>query len=123
VSDGQVFILGPQGQMVKMEGQIGTTPDCPEARFAKRAIVRVRRLKHLIHLPELGAVVAVVPPGFSADWAWADVCGKPRPLMHQVPARKVKYIIGFQGDYRPHLMRERDLLPTREPEADIIFSS
>ncbi len=116
------FLIG-NGQLTKLEGQRGTTPECPEAKFQKAGVVRVRRLAHLKHLPERGAVVAVVPPGFSPDHAWDDLCGRPRRLMHQVPARIVRYIVAFEGDQTPHLLRERDLLPTDEPPAEISFAA
>lgn len=115
------FLIGPGGQFLELRGPTGVTPDCPEALFQKNAVVRVRRLEHLKHLPELGAVVAVVPPGFSPDWAWDDLCGRPRRLLHQVPTNKVQYIVAFEGDQTPHLMRERDLVATKEPPAEVSF--
>jgi hypothetical protein len=115
------FLIG-NGQISRIIGERGTTPECPEAKFKKRDVVRVRRLKHLKHLPVMGAVAAVVPPGFSPDWAWADLCGKPRALMCRVPARGVTYIVAFEGDPTPHLLREAYLLPTSEPPAEIGFT-
>ena len=120
----EAFIFGPGGQMARMEGPLGVTPDCPAAKFKKNEVVRVRRLKHLRHLPERGAVVAVVPPGFSPDHAWDDLRGQPRRLMHQVPARIVTYIVAFEGDQTPHLLRESYLLPAPgEPPAEVAFAS
>ena len=116
------FLLGPGGQMTRLQGPHGTTPECPEAKFSVRQVVRVRRLKHLRHLPVLGAVVAVVPPNFSPDHAWDDLYGRPRRLMCQVPVRHVTYIVAFEGDQAPHLLREAYLLPTNEPPADIKFA-
>ena len=116
------FLIG-NGQITRIEGQRGTTPDCPEALFKKTSVVRLRRRKHLSHLPEKGAVVAVVPPGFSPDHALDDLWGRPRRLMHQVPAKKVTYIIAFEGDTKPHLMHERDLIATDDPPAEIGFAA
>jgi hypothetical protein len=116
------YLIG-NGQITRLEGQCGTTPECPEAKFKRCDVVRVRRLKHLKHLPERGAVVAVIPPGFSPDWAWADTLGKPRPLMCQVGARTVTCIVAFEGDPKPHLLRETYLLPTDEPAAEIGFAA
>lgn len=117
------FLIGPGGQMHEIQGQHGTTPLHPDARFKKGDVVRVRRLKHLKDLPERGAVAAVVPPGFSPDWAWDDLCGRPRRLMHQVPSRSIKCIVAFEGSLTPHLIRERDLLPTDEAPVEISFAA
>lgn len=120
----EAFIFGPGGQMARMEGPRGVTPDCPEAKFQKNEVVRVRRLKHLRHLSERCAVVAVVPPGVSPDHVWDDLRGQPRRLMHQVPRRAVTYIVAFEGDPTPHLLRESYLLPAPgEPSANIAFVS
>jgi hypothetical protein len=116
------FLIG-NGQITKLEGLLGTTPECPEAKFKRLDVVRVRRLKHLKHLPDKGAVVTVIPPHFSPDWAWADTLGKPRPLMCQVGARVVTYIVAFEGDPKPHLLREAYLAPTNEPPAEISFAA
>ena len=67
------FLIGPGGQVTKLQGPRGTTPDCPQAKFQPNEIVRIRRLRHLRHLPEIGAIAAVIPPGFSPDHAW-DIC-------------------------------------------------
>jgi hypothetical protein len=48
--------------------------------------------------------------------------GNPRPLMCQVGARHVTYIVAFEGDPRPTLLREKYLLPTREPSAEMRLS-
>lgn len=121
---GAVYIFGPGGLVGRLQGPHGVTPECPEAKFKTREVVHVRRLKHLRHLPARGAVVAVIAPGFSPDHAWDDLRGRPRRLMAQVPARAVTYIIAFEGDTSPHLMRERDLLPAPgEPLADVAFEA
>ena len=41
------FILGPGGRITPLQGPRGTTPECPEAKFKKSDVVRIRRLKHL----------------------------------------------------------------------------
>ena len=117
-NEGGAFLIG-NGQITRIEGPRGTTPECPEAKFKKRDVVRVRRLKHLNHLPEMGAVVAVVPPGFSPDHAWDDLHGRPRRLMYQAPSRHIMYILAFANGTAPNLLREAYLLPTNEPPADI----
>lgn len=43
--------------------------------------------------------------------------------MCRVPARTVYYIVAFEGDTRPHLMRERDLMATDDPPAEIQFAT
>jgi hypothetical protein len=121
MSKSQVFLIG-NGQVTALTGQRGTTPECPEALFKPRDVVRIRRLKHLRHLPALGAIAAVVPPGFSPDWAWDDLCKRPRRLMCQVPKRVVTYIVAFEGDGVPAILRESSLLPTNEPPAEIAIA-
>ncbi len=118
----QAFLIG-DGQISQITGPHGVTPECPEARFKKLDVVRVRRLKHLCHLPELGAIVAIVPPGFSPDHAWDDLCGRPRRLLHQVPSRIVRYLVAFEGDRAPYLLREAWLVATTEPAAEIAIAA
>ena len=44
------------------------------------------------------------------------ICGKPRPLMKQVGAHTIKYILCRDGDTTPYCCGERDLLPSgKEP--------
>lgn len=105
--------------LVNPVGERGVTPACPEAQFKAGDVVRVRRLKHLRHLPERAAVAIVVPPGFSPDHAMADAKGEGRPLMHAVPARTVTYIVAFDNNPVPHLLRERDLEATTEPPVEV----
>jgi hypothetical protein len=118
VSD--AFIIG-NGEMLRIEGERGATPPCPDALFKINQTVRIRRLNHLKHLPELGIVAAVVPPDFSPDWAWADLCGRPRPLLAQVGTRHISYIIAFEGDGRPLLLREKYLRPSNEPPGEVLI--
>ena len=94
----------------------------PGAKFPDDSLVKVRRLKHLRHLPEIGAVVACVPAGVSPSYVWADRQGKPRPLMVQVECRTTAYLIAFEGDLSPHVIKERDLIAT-EGEANIEFAA
>ena len=112
------YLIG-NGQMIELRGETGITPPEPKARFKAGETVKVRRLKHLLHLPEIGAVAAVVPIGYSPDWAWADLHKKPRPPMAQVGRRIVQYIVAFEGDTRPHLLSEKALKPSGLPPADI----
>jgi len=119
----QAFIIGPNGQFMSLEGPRGTTPECPEALFKINETVKVRRLKHLRGLPEIGAVVAVVPPGFSPDHAWDDLCKRPRRLLAQVGARHITYLVAFEGDQTPHLLREKYLKATDLPPAEVRFAS
>lgn len=108
--------------LVNPVGERGVTPSCPQALFKVGDVVRVRRLKHLRHLPDRAAVAIVVPPGFSPDHAMADAKGERRPLMHRVPLHVVTYIVAFDGDPVPHLLRERDLLPSNEAPVEIRWS-
>jgi hypothetical protein len=114
-----VLLLGPGGQMTRLEGPRGTTPECPVAKFKKGDVVRIRRLKHLRDLPDIAAVAVVIPPNFSPDWAMADLRGKPRPLMAQVGSKAITYIVGFDGNPTPYLIKEKYLLPSGEPPVEI----
>jgi hypothetical protein len=115
------FILGPNGQMSEIIGERGTTPSHLAAKFKVNETALIRKRKHLGELRgRLCAIAAVIPPGFSPDWALADLRGAPRPLMCQVGARDVTYLVGFENDRRPWLIHERDLLPSGEPPANIV---
>lgn len=119
MSDGSAILIGPGGQMTRIQGPRGQTPECPNAKFKRGDVVRVRRLRHLRHLPDRAAIAVAIPPGFSPDWAMADLRGAPRPLMHQVGSRSITYIVGFDSNPKPYLFNERDLLPSNEPPVDI----
>jgi hypothetical protein len=119
MTDGTVLLIGPPGTLTVLQGPRGTTPPCPEALFKKNDVVRLRKRKHLAHLPTIAAVAVVIPPGFSPDWAMADLHGKPRPLMCQVGSRSITYIVGFEDNKTPYLLKERDLLPSGLPAAEI----
>lgn len=114
MNDGTVLLIGG-GQVHVITGPRGTTPECPEAKFKRGDVVRLRRLKHLKHMPDRAAVAVVIPPGFSPDWAMADLRNAPRPLMCMVGSRRVTYIVGFDSNPTPYLISERDLMPSDEP--------
>lgn len=97
----------------------GATPDCPEAKFSPGDMVAIRRRRHLCHLPEQGAIVVVVPPGFPPEWAMADARGAVRPLMTTVPSRCITYVVAFDGDPVPHLLREADIKATKLPKVTV----
>lgn len=97
----------------------GEVPECPDAKFRVGDVVRVRRLKHLKHLPSIAAIAIVVPRGFPAEYALADVHKRPRPLMITEPLRCVSYIVGFDDDPTPHQLRESYLLPSDEPPVEV----
>jgi len=118
-----VMILDPNKGMLHLQGPRGTTPGCPEAKFKRGDVVRVRRKKHLMHLPDRAAIVTVIPPGFSPDWAMADLRGEPRPLLHAVGRSMITYIVGFDGNPKPYLLKERDLLPSNEAPVEIVVEA
>lgn len=97
----------------------GETPECPEAKFKRGDVVRVRNTKALAAFPREAVVVCVVPPGFPAEYALHDMMGEPRPLMITAPKRVVTYILANDGDTTPYLARERDLLPSGKPAVEI----
>jgi hypothetical protein len=106
-----VFLIG-NGTVTRLVGQVGTTPACPQAKFTAGDVVRLRKLHWLG--PEggqTGVVATVVPPGFSPDWAWADLRKEPRPLMCQVGARVVSYILALESG-KALLIKERYLIGT-----------
>lgn len=92
----------------------GETPPCPEAKFARGDVVKVRRRKHLAGIPERLVVLVAVPPGFPGEHALADLLGEPRPFMISAPRRVVSYILCCEGDTKPFGIRESDLIPTEE---------
>lgn len=97
----------------------GTTPPCPEAQFQRGTVVRVRNRKALSHFPREAVVAAVVPAGFAADYALADLLDEPRPLMIRKPKRVVTYILVNEGDPKPYLASDADLLPSGKPPVEI----
>lgn len=107
--------------LIVHDAGVGVTPHCPDARFNIGDVVRVRRLKHLRHLPDEGAVACVVPPGFPAEYALADASGRRRPLMITKPSRLITYIVAFEDDPTPHLLREAYLLPSGKAPVSVGF--
>jgi hypothetical protein len=122
-TDGTVMILGGGNPpLVILNRGHGVTPECPQAKFKRGNVVRVRNLKWLANTPKHAAVFCVVPPGFSPDDAYADALGKPRPVMSQVGSAAIKYIIvGSYGNGRPWLVPERVLIATDEPDVEIVM--
>lgn len=112
------WIIGPDGP-IAIEGKRGETPACPEAKFKRGDVVKLRRLKALAGFPREAIVASVIPPHFSPDWALADLVGEPRPLMCQVGARYVTYILLNEGDPKPYLAREAHLLPSGKEPVEI----
>lgn len=90
----------------------GVTPPCPDAIFKRGEVVKVRNTRALAHFPREAIVAGVIPPGFSPDWALADLVGEARPALAQVGARKVTYILVVEGDTKVWLAREKNLTPT-----------
>lgn len=115
----EAFLIGPGGQMSRLIGARGETPCCPEAKFKRGDVVRVRNTKALANFPREAVVAVAIPPGFSPDHALADLVGEPRPLMAQVGARSITYVLVREADPKPYLARERDLLPSGKPPIEI----
>lgn len=115
MSQEQAFLIG-SGHVLRITGARGETPPCPEARFNRGDIVKVRRNRTVGHFPPELVVLVAVPPGFSPDDALADLVGEPRPLMKQVGRRVVTYILCQEGSPKVYSCREADLLPSgKEP--------
>jgi hypothetical protein len=90
----------------------GETPPCPDAIFKRGDVVKVRNTTALAHFPREAIVASVIPPGFSPNWALADLVGEARPAMARVGARKVTYIFVVEGGAKVWRAREKDLTPT-----------
>lgn len=118
MSQEQAFLIGG-GQIHRITGARGETPPCPEARFKRGDVVKVRRNRAVGHFPPELIVLVAVPPGFSPDDAMADLVGEPRPLMKQVGRRAVTYILCQDGSPKVYLCRERDLLPSDKEPVEI----
>lgn len=114
----EAFLIGG-GQVRRLTGERGETPSCPQARFKRGDIVRVRRNRAVGHFPAEMIVLVAVPPGFSPDDAVADLLGEPRPLMKRVGSRSVTYIVfAEEGGIYGHLA-ERHLLPSGKKLVEI----
>ena len=81
--------------------------------------MKVRNIKALASFPREAVVAVAIPPDFSPDHALADLVGEPRPLMAQVGARTITYILVRENDPKPYLARERDLLPSGKEPVEI----
>lgn len=114
----QAFLISG-GQIHRLIGKHGKTPPCPEARFQRGDVVKVRRNRAVGHFPPELIVLVAVPPGFSPDDAMADLVGEPRPLMKQVGRRVVTYILCQEDSPKVYLCRERDLLPSGKEPVEI----
>ena len=112
------FLIGG-GQFHRIIGERGETPPCPEAKFKRGDVVKVRRNQAVRHFPAELIVLVAVPPGFSPDDAMADLVGEPRPLMKQVGRRVVAYILCQEGSPKVYSCRERDLLPSGKEPVEI----
>ena len=111
----EAVILGNPPLLILNRGR-GETPPCPQAKFKRGDVVKVRRNKAVGHFPPELVVLVAVPPGFSPDDALADLLGEPRQVMTQVGQRSVSYILCREGDQKPYHCRERDLLRSgKEP--------
>lgn len=115
---GEAFLIGG-GNIHRITGERGETPPCPEAKFKRGDVVKVRRNRAVGHFPAEMVVLVAIPPGFSSDDAMADLLGEPRPLMKQVGSRSITYIVyGEEGGIHGHLA-ERHLLPSGKEPVEI----
>lgn len=114
----EAFLIGG-GQVSRLVGQRGTTPHCPEAKYSRGDVVRVRRNRSVGHFPEELVVLVAIPRGFSPDDALADLLDRPRPLMKREGRRVVSYILAREGDETPYTCGERDLLPSGKKPVEI----
>jgi hypothetical protein len=114
-----VFLLGPGGQVTKIEGQRGETPPCADAKFTAGDIVRIRNRKGIAHFPRELTVAVAIPRWFSPDYALADLLNKPRPLMVRGGSRSITYICVRENDDQPYLVKENDMLVSGKPPVTI----
>lgn len=66
MSQEQAFLIGG-GQIHRIIGERGETPPCPEAKFKRGDVVKVRRNQAVGHFPPELIVLVAIPPGFSPD--------------------------------------------------------
>lgn len=116
--ENEAFLFGA-GRVYCIEGERGETPPCPEARFQRGDVVKVRRNKSVGRFPPELVVLAALPPRFSPDDALADLVGRPRPLMKRVGRRGITYILAQEGNSTPYYCRERDILPSGKEPVEI----
>ena len=90
----------------------GETPPCPDAIFRRGDVVLLRKSRSLPNLPRELIILVAIPPGFSPDWAQADLLNQPRPLAARKGACDVTYFGVKQGDHQLYIAREKDLTPT-----------
>lgn len=114
----EAFLIGG-GEIHRLIGQRGETPPCPQSKFKRGDVVKVRKTKALAHFPREAIIAVAIPPDFSPDHALADLVGEPRPLMARVGARSVTYILVRENDPKPYLAKERDLLTSGKPPIEI----
>jgi hypothetical protein len=114
----QAFLIGGR-KIHRLTGRRGETPPCPQSKFNRGDVVKVRNTKALAHFPREAIVVVAIPPGFSPDHALADLLGEHRPLLTSVGVRSVTYLLVRENDPKPYLARERDLLPSGKPAVEI----
>jgi hypothetical protein len=119
MSGESALLIGPGGQVSRLIGARGETPSCAEAKFKRGDVVKVRNTKALAQFPREAVIAVAIPPGFSPDFALADLVGEPRPLMAQVGSRSITYVLVRENDPKPYLARERDLLPSGKPPVEI----
>lgn len=112
------FLIGG-GQIHRLIGERGETPPCPDAKFKRGDVVKVRRNRAVGHFPPELIVLVAIPPGFSPDDAMADLFGESRPLMKQVGRRIVTYILCRENDGTAYNCRECDLLPSGKEPVEI----
>lgn len=118
MTNDEAFLIGG-GKVQRLIGPHGETPLCPVAKFNRGDVVKVRNKKSIRHFPREAIVAVAIPIGFSPDYALADLVGEPRPLMTRVGARVVTYILVRDGDPKPYLARESDLLPSGKEPVEI----
>lgn len=114
----EAFLIG-NGQVHRLVGERGETPACPEAKFKRGDVVKVRRNRAVGHFPPELIVLVAIPPHFSPDDAMADLVGDPRPMMKQVGQRAITYILCRENDRTAYTCRERDLLPSGKEPVEI----
>lgn len=114
----EAYLIGG-GRVSRLIGRHGTTPPCPDAKFQRGDVVRVRRNKAVGHFPPELIVLVAIPPGFSPDDALADLVGEPRPFMKRAGRRRIQYILCRTDDPKPYLCGDRDLIPSGKERVEV----